>query len=258
MIDWTDVNGVSLRYDLSGDGPATLVLLHEMGGSLESWDYVLPLLPPCRILRFDMRGCGFSQKINKLTFDDLLLDLSALMDFLKLNGPVSMAGIAVGAALGVRFAAQNPDRVKRLVLMSLACGIAPEQREPTRALAAQIAAGGLRDRVDLRLPATFADEFRDDPIRLRAFRGRAMANDPASYAAWYHMLLDLDLTADLSQLRCPALVLAGQKDGTRPPARVARDAATIPDHIFEAVSSGHVMPMLTPGLVADRLKGFAL
>ena len=72
------------------------------------------------------------------------------------------------------------------------------------------------------------------------------------------MLLDLDLTADLPQLRCPALILAGEKDGTRPPARVARDAAPIPDHIFEAVSSGHVMPMLTPGLVADRIKGFAL
>ena len=42
---WLDVNGVSIRAVEQGRGPRTLVLVHEMGGSLESWDWVVPLLP---------------------------------------------------------------------------------------------------------------------------------------------------------------------------------------------------------------------
>lgn len=258
MIDWADVNGVSLRYDLSGQGGRTLVLMHEMGGALETWDHVVRRLPPCRILRFDMRGCGFSQKVRSLSFDDLVGDLEALLDYLDIREPVSLAGIAVGGAVAVRFAARHPESALRLVLMSLATGIAPEQRAATEALAAQIEGGGLRERVDLRVPTTFAEEFRDDPARVREFRGRAIANDPGSYAAWYRMLLDLDLAGDLPRVLCPTLVLAGKRDGTRPPERVARDAAPIPDHTFEAVLSGHVMPMLTPALAAERLGAFAL
>ncbi len=258
MIDWADVNGVSLRYALTGEGPTTFVLLHEMGGSLETWDHVVGLLPHYRFLRYDMRGCGFSQKVRSLSFDDLVGDLEALLDLLEIHDPVVLSGIAVGAAVAVRYAARHQERVRQLILISIATGIAPEQRAATENLAQQIEKGGLRDRVDMRLPATFAEEFRDDPMRLRAFRGRALANDPASYAAWYRMLLDLQLEGDLSRVACPTLVLAGEKDGTRPPARVAHDAAAIPNYIFESVRSGHVMPALTPELVANRLKTFAL
>ncbi len=43
-MDFIEVNGTALRYDVSGHGPSTLVLIHEMGGTLESWDLVLPRL----------------------------------------------------------------------------------------------------------------------------------------------------------------------------------------------------------------------
>ena len=41
-MDWIEVNGVSLRYDLGGNGEETVILIHELGGSLESFDEVLP------------------------------------------------------------------------------------------------------------------------------------------------------------------------------------------------------------------------
>ena len=43
-MNFTEVNGTALRYDLDGNGLSTLVLIHEMGGTLESWDLVAPLL----------------------------------------------------------------------------------------------------------------------------------------------------------------------------------------------------------------------
>ena len=33
-----------MRYELSGEGTAPPVLVHELGGALESWDKVFPAL----------------------------------------------------------------------------------------------------------------------------------------------------------------------------------------------------------------------
>ena len=41
-MDFIEANGAGLRCELSGGGDRTLVLVHEMGGSLESWDDVAP------------------------------------------------------------------------------------------------------------------------------------------------------------------------------------------------------------------------
>ena len=35
-MPWIEVNGVVLRYELSGEGTETLILIHELGGALES------------------------------------------------------------------------------------------------------------------------------------------------------------------------------------------------------------------------------
>ena len=64
-MNYIEVNGVGLRYELSGAGEKTLVLVHEMGGTLESWDEVVPRLTASRrVLRYDTRGAGMSQKIR--------------------------------------------------------------------------------------------------------------------------------------------------------------------------------------------------
>ena len=81
-MNFTEVNGTALRYDLDGNGLSTLVLIHGMGGTLESWDLVAPLLSgKRRILRYDTRGAGLSQKVRgMLTIDAMVDDLVALLD----------------------------------------------------------------------------------------------------------------------------------------------------------------------------------
>ena len=71
------VNQTSLRYQLSGNGSRTLVLLHEMGMSLESWDYLYgPLSAQYRVLRYDLRGFGLSEKLTgAVTMEQEVADL---------------------------------------------------------------------------------------------------------------------------------------------------------------------------------------
>ena len=63
-MNFIEVNGVSLRYIVEGVGKP-IVLIHEMGGTLESWGLVAPLLASHRkVIRYDTRGAGFSEKIR--------------------------------------------------------------------------------------------------------------------------------------------------------------------------------------------------
>ncbi len=79
-MQFIEVNGAALRCELSGGGASTVVLVHEMGGTLESWDVVAPrLAAKRRVLRYDTRGAGLSEKVRgALTFDTMADDLVAL------------------------------------------------------------------------------------------------------------------------------------------------------------------------------------
>ena len=49
-------NQISIHYEIAGEGPS-VVLLHEMGGTLDSWDEIAPVLRrQYSVLRYDQRG----------------------------------------------------------------------------------------------------------------------------------------------------------------------------------------------------------
>ena len=57
------VNGVTLYYELHGSGDETIVLNNGIIASTTTWAYQLPALTPhYRVLLYDMRGQGKSQK----------------------------------------------------------------------------------------------------------------------------------------------------------------------------------------------------
>ena len=88
-MPWIEANGASLRYELIGSGKQTLVLMHEAGGCLESYEDALPGLESnFRVLRYDQRGFGFSEKVRELTFDTVVQDLAALLEALRISEAV--------------------------------------------------------------------------------------------------------------------------------------------------------------------------
>lgn len=200
-MDFIEVNGTALRYDLSGSGASTLVLIHEMGGTLESWDLVLPMLSAKRrILRYDTRGSGLSQKVRgALTIDTMVDDLVALMDALDITCKVALAGTAVGGAIALQAAVRVPERVAAVVVSSPATGIAPDRRSAVLARVERMERDGLRAVLDT-LDSAYPIELRGDARRFAAFRARWLGGDPASFAAIYRMLAGMDLQTELSRI----------------------------------------------------------
>jgi len=231
---WIEVNGARLRYELRR-GDNTIVLLHEMGGTLESFDALLPHLSEgYGVLRYDQRGAGLSSNATApLAIDTPADDLAALLDALSIGPPVAVIGAAVGAAVGIRFAARVPQRVAALVLLAPAAGIAPARRAATLEKIEQL-------------------ERHGTPTAL----GGAIRLDAMSYGATYRMLLGLDLEADMRCISAPTLALAGTRDSFRPPLEVAALAGRIAGARFRTLESGHVMAVETPSLVAAEVTAF--
>jgi 3-oxoadipate enol-lactonase len=100
-MSFIEIGGVATRYVLQGQAAPLLVLIHEMGGSLDSWDDVVERLQEnWRVLRYDVRGAGLSEKLKgDVTVDVLAGDLIALLDALDIQEPICLAGSAVGAAI---------------------------------------------------------------------------------------------------------------------------------------------------------------
>jgi len=257
-MDWIDVNGAGLRYEISGEGPATLVLVHEMGGSLESWDQVLPLLRPGRrVLRYDWRGSGMSEKARgSLDFDLMAEDLAALLDAQGIVQKFAIVGCAVGAGISLRFTCRFPTRVGAVVAMAPATGVSLDRREATLARIMRMEREGPRAVAEEGFAASYPPAVRHNAEEFRKFRARWLGNDQNSYAMISRMLLETRMEEGFGKIACPTLVLAGKHDGARPPAAVEPVAKLIPGAEYRVVDSGHFMAVQTPLLIAETINNF--
>jgi 3-oxoadipate enol-lactonase len=257
-MHFIELDRIALRYELSGKGDRTLVLVHEMGGSLESWDEVVPPLATSRcVLRYDTRGAGLSQKARgELTFGTMAADIAALLDALKITGKVALAGVAVGGAIALQFAAQYPERASAVIVGSPATGIAPARRTSALERLAKIEAGGMAFAVEDAMLNGYAPELRGDVERFERFRARWRGNDPSSYATIWRMLANADMQETLGKVRCPALVIGGSLDRVRPPPMAEEVAKAIPGARYIEVRTGHYMAVQTPDLIANCFDEF--
>src|SRR6202022_1475372 len=257
-MDFTELDGLTLRYELSGKGGRTLVLVHEMGGSLESWDDVSPRFAESRrVLRYDSRGAGMSQKgRGQLGIDTMTDGITALLDTLGIAGKVALAGIAVGGAIALHFAARYPDRASAVAAGSPATGIAPDRRATALERVAKIEAPGMAFAVEDSVLNGYVPEVRGDIGRFERYRARWLGNDPASYATIWRMLAAANMQDELTGLRCPVLVIGGSLDRVRLPPLAEAVAGAIPGARYVEVRTGHYMAVQTPDLISDCIDEF--
>ncbi len=253
-----EIDGAALRYDLSGSGARTLVLVHEMGGTLESWDDVLPALAKGRrVLRYDTRGAGLSETIRgTASIDQMADEVVGLLDALGIKGNVAIAGIAVGGAIAIHFAARHAARTGALIPMSPAVGVPPDRRAAIASAADAMEKVGIRPGIDTVLQASYPPVLRGDKARFERVRNQRLGNDPGSQAAIYRMLNGMDLSADYPKITCPTLFIAGRHDGLRPPALVEPLAKLIKGARVEVLETAHFMSQQTPDLVSGTMLRF--
>jgi 3-oxoadipate enol-lactonase len=66
----------------------------------------------------------------------------------------------------------------------------------------------------------------------------------------------MDLGPELPHIKCPVLVIAGEFDRGRPPARVEPIAQAIPGAQFKVLPVGHYAGLQKPELIAREITAF--
>jgi 3-oxoadipate enol-lactonase len=252
-----DTGRISLFYEEAGSGGIPVLLLHELGGSSESWREVISLLAvDRRVIAVDMRCAGRSGKPpGPFTMTDVADDLGGLLQALALDGPVDVIGAALGSLAGALLALRHPRLVRRLMM----CAVAPEMAGPTRAYVAERAEKvrivGMRGVAEASLANSFPASH---PAERAAYRGIYLGNDPAAYAELSLALGRLEMTpADWGAIEAPVLVASGAHDFLWPPPVGREVAALIPRVRFEVLEdAGHFPHLQAPAALAALARGF--
>jgi 3-oxoadipate enol-lactonase len=247
---------VTLHVREEGAAGPVLVLLHELGGSLHSFDAVAEALRGSfRVLRYDQRGAGQSEKPRRpCSLADHEDDLAALLTARGIATPVLLAGVAAGAAIAVGYAIARPTAVAGLVLCAPALTVPAERRGYLADRSALAGREGMRAVADASLARSWPPHLRGDGTRYAEYRARFLGNDPVSYGHANLALAEADLEPRLDRVVVPCRVLAGGQDLLRPPAEVEAVASRIPGASYHLVQeSGHLMSVQAPGAVVDTI-----
>jgi 3-oxoadipate enol-lactonase len=257
-VPWTTANGVSIHYQLAGASGPSVVLLHEMGGSLDSWDAVAPgLAERFRVLRYDQRGAGLTEKVRQqFTNDDAVDDLEAMLKYTGLKPPYSFVSVAAAATQVLRFLERHPEQVNSIVLCNPAPGVDPSRAGALRERADLAERDGIRGVMSITLDKSYPPDL-GEPAAYEAYRGRYLANDPVGFGLAHRMLAMTNMIYMLPKVTVPTMVVAGKHDTVRPQAGTQELAKTIPGARFELIEeAGHFLPTTGPKTLLRLLLDF--
>ena len=246
-MPWIDANGVSLRYEASGRGEIA-VLFHELGGSLASWNAIAPeLRERFRVVRYDQRGAGLSEKVRRpFGFDDLVDDFEALAHGLGLEPPFHLLGVAAGAPQAVMVALRHPEWARSLILGNPALTMDPKRIEHLELRADRAEREGMRAILPLTLERSFPPAACEDQAAYADYKARHLAYDPVCFALMNRAFARIDLHDVLGRIRCPTLIVCGRDDQLRPPAESIALEGRLLRARYEVVEGGHFLHVQRP------------
>jgi 3-oxoadipate enol-lactonase len=256
-LPFLETNGCSFHYRLEGESGPTVILLHEIGGSLASWDGIVPgLAARHRIFRYDQRGFGLSEKVREqYSIDTLVDDLEALIRELKLGPPFHIVSLAASSMQALTFNDRGAERVASLIFCNPAPGVDPSRAGALESVASQAEQGGIRAILPTMLDKSYPPSL-SDRATYDDYRGRYLANDPVGFALAFRMMARSNLITSLANVKCPALVIAGRQDFIRAVSVTEGIAGKIAGARFEMIDAGHFMPTTSPEALLSLMLDF--
>ena len=202
--------GVHIAYQVFGSGPIDRVFIPGNVSHIENyWDlpdlarWLLRLTSFARVVMFDKRGTGLSDRVSELPSLDLRMDdARAVMDAVGIER-AALLGVSEGGPMAALFAATYPQRCRGLVLYGTFASSfsTPEELEARLRYIDQVWGSGES------LPR-FAPSRQNDPA-LQQWWGRfeRLGASPAAATELVRMNSQIDISNILSTVRVPTLVI---------------------------------------------------
>lgn len=255
-----DANGIRIYYELHGPEDADLLVLSNgVLMSTASWAYQTPVLSRhYRVLLYDCRGMWQSDHPQGPYSMELHADdLAALMDALHIER-AHIGGISYGGEVSLAFALRYPERTRSLIVSSAVSQIDPLLEGW---IGSWIAAARARD-PDLLFKVTYPLNFSEawivaNAATLDAARHRYKTLDMDAFLELLLSSCRLSLTADLSRITAPTLVIVGEDDLLKPRKYAEIIAREIPNAELVIIPhAGHAVMWEQAGVFNTLVLGF--
>jgi abhydrolase domain-containing protein 6 len=244
------------------DAEEVVVLVHGYGVEKDTWLWLIRELPEdLGIYAVDLPGHGDNERDWDASYRvaDLLEGLSRTVDALGLES-FHLMGSSLGGKLAIRYAAQQPGRVRTLALLSPAALHPPRPSDVERALAEgenPLIARSRKELDDL-LDLLFYDPpFMPWPVR-RVLTRRAIERAEFSAMMWAQIWTQRREVHDvLHQLTMPVLVLWGREDRVVDVSAVGVFREYLPHGCFVVMEkAGHAPMVERPKETAEHYRTF--
>jgi pimeloyl-ACP methyl ester carboxylesterase len=221
------LNGAQIYYDVHGTG-TSIVFTHAGIADHRMWDrQVAAFAERYQVIRWDMRGFGKTAMVDGEF--SLVMDLAALLDFLKIDSAV-LVGCSMGGGASMDYALEHPERAKALVMVGSGPGGLELDVPESPLFAEEAEAFKAKDRarlIELGIRIWFEGEGRtaadmnpDQRALMQEMIGIAIDNELKGIGK--HVRAVKQPAAErLDQLKMPVLIVYGDRD--EPYMRAAAD-----------------------------------
>jgi class 3 adenylate cyclase len=219
-IQYAQSGDVHVAYQVVGDGPIDLVMAMGAFTNLEVlWDrpeyrrLCERLGSFSRLLLFDKRGMGLSDRVHFGTLEERMDDIRAVMDAAG-SESAALMGVSEGGPLSILFAATYPERTRALVLAGAEVkeettedwpwGEATrEEFEEFMRPEAVVERWGKGRALEVFIPSRGGDE------EMRAWLGRlhVQSATPADAIAFMRMAFEIDVRHIVPTIKIPTLIV---------------------------------------------------
>jgi class 3 adenylate cyclase len=215
---------VHLAYQVIGDGPRDVVLVLDWASHLEVlWEqgfvqeFVYALTRFARVLWFDMRGIGLSDRVAEeaVAAEDWMEDVGAVMDAAG-SEQATLLAHGHAAQMALLFAATHPGRVHSLVLLNGFARLSRADDYPIGMPAAvqQSVLAGIEEHWGTGAMATLLGPSVVERPGVRDWYGRVERNaaGPGTACAKMRAILELDVRDVVPLVAAPTLVVVNEDD----------------------------------------------
>lgn len=262
-LHWIDKIAVEDEGQNEG-GADTVVCVHGLGGSSNTWVPLMGTLARHRVVRLDMPGSARSAGVSgALTIERLAEAVLTVCSRLNISS-AHLLGHSMGTIVCQHLAAGHPKLVRSMALFGPLMAPTDAARTGIRARAAKLrseGAAGMQDVAQTLMNAAISADTRQRSPAAAAFvRESLMRQDPEGYARSCDALAEAKAAA-VERIEAPTLLLTGDEDTVAPPQAVrtmaerlghARGGARVV--VFNRC--GHWTPIERPEECARELRGF--
>ena len=212
-----NANGVDIHYTIEGDGP-WLTMSHSLACNLHMWDEEAKRLSKrYKVLRYDTRGHGQSgAPSGAYTLELLADDLHALLQALGVQA-THFVGLSMGGMIGQTYALKYPGMFKSLVLCDTTSRYPAEAAGVWTERIKTVQAQGMEPMVVPTLERWFTASYRKERADVVANVAAMIRSTPVpGFVGCCHAIPKINLTARLSEIRCPTAIIVGKDDAGTP------------------------------------------